>query len=144
MHFTPSERSLARESPDTETPSAIVFERRPRWAPELERQFTGQNVRVIACRSLGDVQERSVGLACGVILLDLTGHTTECLRFLGRRLAEPNALPVVAIASEETADLEWPVRELGAIAFFVRRIPGHEMANLCRRQWAGKSNGTKA
>ena len=119
------------------TPVAIVLEKRPRWAPELERQFAGQDVRVVACRSLLDLDERAAGATLGVILLDLTAHTAECLRFLSRRISEPHALPVVAIGSDEVANLEWPVRELGATAFFIRRIPGHEMANLCRRHWAG-------
>jgi len=117
------------------TPSAIVLEERPRWAPELERQFAGQDVRIVACRSLRDVEERAAGATVGVILLDLTAQPAECLRFLERRAAQPSALPVIVVGSDETVDLEWPSRELGAIAFFACRVPGDEMANLCRRQW---------
>lgn len=124
-----------------ETVTAIVFEKRPRWAPELERQFASENVRVVECRSLLDVAERSANVAQGVILLDLVGAAAECLRFLGRRLGDGAALPVFVVGSDRTAALEWPVRDLGATAFFAKTIPGHEMAELCRRQWAESIGG---
>jgi hypothetical protein len=101
----------------------------------LERQFANEGVRVVACRSLRDVADRSVDLARGVIVLDLATDTAECLRFLGGRLGDAKALPVFVVGSNRTAALEWAVRELGANAFFPGTIPGHEMADLCRRQW---------
>jgi len=112
-----------------------VFEKRPRWAPELERQFANEAVRIVACRSLRDVADRSATVTRGVIVLDLAAAAAECLRFLGGRLGDAAALPVFVVGSERTAALEWPVRELRATAFFSRTIPGHELADLCRRQW---------
>jgi DNA-binding NtrC family response regulator len=120
-------------------PTAIVFEQRPRWAPELERQFADEGVRVIACRSLTDVAERSARTPVGVILLDLQDAAADCLRFLGRRVSDAVALPVLIVGSDQTADLEWPVRDLGALAFFATKIPGDEMASLCRRQWSNNA-----
>jgi DNA-binding NtrC family response regulator len=113
-----------------------VFEQRPRWGPELERQFAEENVRVFQCRSLADVVERSTRVSQGVILLDLSFETAECLRFLGRRMGEAAALPVFVVCSDEFAALEWSVRDLGVMGFFAKTIPGHELARLCRRQWA--------
>jgi hypothetical protein len=49
-------------------------------------------------------------------------------------------LPVVIVGSKRIADLEWTFREVGAAAFFVTRIPGHEMASLCRKLWSGSSH----
>ena len=56
----------------------------------------------------------------------------ECLQFLRRAMADPQALPVLIVGTKRIAHLEWSFRELGAAAFFAKRIPGHEMASLCR------------
>lgn len=125
-------------------PTAIVFERRPHWAPELERQFANETIRIVECRSLSDVAERSAGVARGVILLDLSFKTAECLRFLGRRLGHEAALPIFVVVSNKMAELEWSVRDLGATAFFAKTIPGHEMAGLCRRQWINRAGMGKS
>ena len=121
------------------TPSVIVFERQPRWAPELQRQFLNDSARVIACRSVKDVEERLTGVLRGVVLLDASAAATDCLEFLKREMSDPTALPVVIVSSTKLARLEWSFRELGAAAFFPRKIPGHEMASLCRRLWSSES-----
>lgn len=117
-------------------PVAIVFEKRPRWVPELQRQFLNEDVKVVACRSIADVEDRSAGVSTGLILLDLAAEVADCVQYLARHAADPNRLPVVVVGSSDEAPLEWAIRELGAAAFFARRIPGHEMADLCRRQWS--------
>ena len=121
---------------EADRPIAFVFEKRPRWAPELERQFANEDARVVSCRSLHDVVDRSAAARCGVVVIDIAVDTADCLRFLGRRLGNPPALPVIVVAQGQTAMFEWPVRDLGACAFLAKRIPGHEMADLCRRQWS--------
>jgi DNA-binding response OmpR family regulator len=124
--------------PPATATTAIVFEKQPRWAPELQRQFAGDEVRVVACRSLKDVEERCAGVSRGVVLLDAAVATADCLQFLRRGMADSNALPVVILGSKRIADLEWAFREVGAAAFFIDRIPGHEMAALCRNLLGGK------
>ena len=126
----------AINSPKAKLATAVVFEKRRRWGPELERQFANENVNVFECRSLRDVVDRTAEVVRGVILLDLDFKPAECLRFLARRLSDGASLPVFIVGSDETAGLEWPVRDLGAAAFFAKTIPGHEMADLFRRQWA--------
>jgi DNA-binding response OmpR family regulator len=126
-------------SPST-APTAVVFEKQPRWAPELQRQLAAESVRVVACRSLKDVDERCAGVSCGIVLLDASVATADCLEFLRRGMADPEALPVVIVGSKRIADLEWAFREVGAAAVFVSRIPGHEMASLCRKLWSGSSH----
>jgi DNA-binding NtrC family response regulator len=121
------------------TPTAIVFEKQPRWAPELQRQFLTEDVRVIACRSVRDVEERLAGVARGVVLLDASTAPADCLQFLRREMADPQSLPVLIVGTKRIAHLEWSFRELGAAAFFSKRIPGHEMASLCRRQWSNQN-----
>jgi hypothetical protein len=125
------------------TPTAIVFEKEPRWAPELQRQFLDEEVRVIACRSVRGVVERSASVARGVVLLDASTATAECLQLLREELSDPEALAVVIVGNKAIAPLEWLFRELGAAAVFAKRIPGHEMASLCRRLWS-RQNASRA
>jgi DNA-binding NtrC family response regulator len=125
-------------------PTAIVFEKRPRWAPELERQFLAEEVRVVACRAVKDVEERSAGVSRGVVLLDASVATPECLQYLRHAISDPQALPVIVVGNRQTAPLEWSFRELGAAAFFAKKIPGHEMASLCRRQWTRRGRRSVA
>jgi DNA-binding NtrC family response regulator len=120
------------------TPVVIVFEKRPRWAPELQRQFLNELVRVIACRSVRDVEERLAGVARGAVLLDASAAPAECVQFLKNGLLNPEALPVIVVATAQLAEREWSFRELGAIAFLSGRNSGHAMASLCRRQWRGQ------
>jgi hypothetical protein len=120
---------------DVADPVVVVFEKRPRWAPELEREFADEEVRVVACRSIDDVAERSAGVERGAIVLDLAAEAAGCLRFLVRHHNDPR-LPVFVAGSDQSAEWEWPVRELGAAVFFSGRLRAFEMAGLCRRQWA--------
>jgi DNA-binding response OmpR family regulator len=135
----PRDAPGSTDPPDTfaaTAPTAIVFEKKPRWAPELQRQFSTEKVRVVACRSVRDVEERLAGVSYGAVLLDASVATADCLQFLRRGLSDPAALPVVIVGSERVADLEWLFLELGAVVFFSKKTPGHEMAALCRRQWS--------
>jgi DNA-binding NtrC family response regulator len=117
------------------TPTLLIFERRPRWVPELERQFFGQDVRVRGCRSLKDVLERLASPADCVVVLDLEAAPAECLQTLGRLMTRSPSPTILVLASEAYRELEWPIRELGATAFLEEPVPGDEMAEWCRRQF---------
>ncbi len=122
-------------------PTVIVFEKRPRWAPELERQFLSEDVRVIACRSVKDLADRAAGIADGALLLDAAVAPADCLQYLREALSDPRGLPVFVVGAPAVAPLEWTFRELGARGFFAKKISGHEMAALCRRQWTRRRHG---
>ncbi len=141
--------------------TVIVFEKQPRWTPELQRQFDDDDIRVRGCTSTADVtraiashtsplvigdighsiassanaaaprRDRLVGT---LVLLDLTSGLAECLQLLGRSLKVCDFPPTVVIGNQELADLEWPVRELGAIDFLLGHLSGDELATICRRQ----------
>ena len=111
-----------------------VFERRPFLGPELQRQFANRQVEVRECRSVHDLDSATDDVARGVVLLDLDSAPAECLGWLGRQMREPSARPVIACATADLADLEWTVREAGAIAFVNEEITGLELARLCLRQ----------
>ena len=117
--------------------TVLVFEQRPRWAPELQRQFLGQDVAVRACRSLDDLDALAAAAAQAIAVVDLDAAPAACLQFLGRRLGRSPHLPIVAVGSPRMGELEWPLRELGAAAVLCDFPTGEQMARLCRRQLAG-------
>ncbi len=117
------------------TPTLLIFESRPRWVPELERQFIGQNVRVRGCGSLSILEERLMQTANNVVILEweaAPANGLETLAGLMTRIPSPTILVTATAAYRE---LEWPVRELGAVAFLEEPISGEEMAAYCRRQF---------
>ena len=111
-----------------------VFERRPFWGPELQRQLADRQVEVRECRSVHDLDSATDDVATAVVLLDLGSAPAECLVWLGRQIRESDARPVIACSTTDLADLEWTVREAGAIAFVNDEITGAELARLCLRQ----------
>jgi DNA-binding response OmpR family regulator len=117
------------------TPTLLVFERRPRWVPELERQFQGQDVRVRGCRSVKDVLDRHAASPQGLVILDLEADVEGCLVGLSRLMVRSPSPTILVVASASSRDLEWTVRELGATAFLEEPIPGDDMAEWCRRQF---------
>ena len=117
-------------------PYIVVFEKEPRWAPELKRQFLGDDVRVRACRSVSDIVSKSESAERKVIVLVLEAEPANCLQFLGQSMGDPAHPPVIVIGSARELELEWPIRELGAVAFLSDSVSGEDLAKLCRRQWS--------
>ena len=120
----------------TVKPCIVVFEKEPRWAPELKRQFLGDDVVVRGCRSVGDIASKSESAEETVIVLDLEAEPAKCLQFLGQSMGDPAQPPVIVIGSSRILELEWPVRELGAVEFVTDSVLGEDLAKLCRRQWS--------
>jgi DNA-binding NtrC family response regulator len=114
----------------------VVFEKEPRWAPELKRQFLGNDVVVRDCRSVSDIESKLENSEETVIVLDLEAEPANCLQFLGQSMGDPAGPPVIVIGSSRVLELEWPVRELGALAFLADSVLGEDLAKLCRRQWS--------
>ena len=119
--------------------TVFVFERSPYWTPELQRQFDPAEIAVRRCRSVADIRRLAFpppGADGGdprVILLDLESGPADCLQFLASGLARVHRVPVIVYASRHAADLEWPLREAGAVDVIVEHISGRSMARLCRR-----------
>ena len=107
-----------------------VFEKRPRWTPELKRQFAGEAVRVRGCRRTEDLRGSRVAL------LEFEAHPAECLQFLSRHVGDDAGMSVIVIGSSRLQELEWFVRELGARHFVIPPITGPDLARLCRRQFS--------
>lgn len=71
-----------------------------------------------------------------VLVLDLDASPAACLQFLGWRMETiwPGR-PVIAVGSTRLGDLEWPIRELGAVEVLFDSPGGQDLARVCRRQW---------
>jgi len=128
------------------TSSVIVYETTPRWTPELQRQFDGEDVRVRACGTIQGLTQRIAEQNSltdvtpgGVIILDLGTHPADCLQFLGATSDLYDDWSKVVISSEQLSELEWSTRELGAIGFFSEFASGHELSRLCRRQLTSRA-----
>ena len=127
----------------SESATVIVFEKSPRWAPELERQFEGEETRVRACRSTADLRalrtkaEGELPSGPTAVVLDLDSDPAACLQYLGFRMEHDDDNPVLVMASESVADLEWPLRELGAVDVIVGHVSGDRLARSCRHALKG-------
>lgn len=113
----------------------IVFEREPRWYPELQRQFVGEEVRIRWCNELRDVGGHLVDVGSAVVVFDFDESPGECLQVISRISAGIRPVPCICVGSRQTADLEWAVREVGGLAFYPDGVTGERLAALCRRQW---------
>ncbi len=118
-----------------QTRHVIVFESQPSWEPELQRQFLDDNVRVGACRSVKDLDQRLAHQAYDVCVIDLSADLAGLLRWLGDQQDHGARVATLAIATEEQQSLEWHVRELGATAFATEYVTGNQLAAMCRKQW---------
>lgn len=117
-----------------EPPHVIIYEQRPRLTPEMQRQFLDDNLRIHTCTNLRDIPSLVQASSQSLLLLDLDADPAGCLQLLGRYIGEM-PLPIICVGSSASAELEWMVRELGALEFLVGPVSGELLANLCRRQW---------
>lgn len=120
---------------------AVVFEKRHRWLPELQRQWIDWSVQVQGTRSIDDLQQllNQQPPLTTLAVLDVDCDPAACLMFLGQfRPAIPDCL-VVCLVSEATRGLEWALRELGATSVVDSRLDGIEIARTCQRVMVGRN-----
>lgn len=114
-------------------PQLLIYEKAPRWGPELKRQFLGSGVTSRVAHSLAEISRRiAAGPEC-LLVMDLRAGAGDCLRFVAQ--TQQSALPVrtLLICSPQTRELEWVARELGADHFVEEDLGGYGLAHLCRR-----------
>lgn len=114
------------------TPALLILERSPRLEPDLKNLLANPDLLVRPCRSPRDVLELSSKMRGSVVVMDFDASPAETLRLLehlshGRHDARP-----VVLASPEWGELEWAVRDAGAIHFLPRSTPIRCVANHCR------------
>lgn len=114
-------------------PGILVFEKRPRWESELKRQLAGRRLNVRPCRSGADVRNLIDKMPGSVLVLDLAAGPEECLRLVGHASQMRQGGQAIVIGSADFAELEWPLRELGAATFLLPTTPGRQLAAYCAR-----------
>lgn len=113
-------------------PGVIVFEKQPRWAPELRHHLPAA-LPVRPCRAASHAQGWLRDMPGSLLILDLDQQAASCLLVLGTLLEyRLEGWPVV-IAAESDFELEWAARELGAVAFLPQTIGGETLAATCLR-----------
>ncbi|WP_166825519.1 response regulator [Thalassoroseus pseudoceratinae] len=124
----------------------IVFEKKPWWLPELQRQFLVEDVRIRSCSRLQDLPQltkpnSSMPVSPPVVILNLDDQPANCLQFLGQYASRPTwDCPVLVIASTAFRELELPIRELGATEFLLKPLAGDRLGQWCRRQLRASTN----
>ena len=112
-----------------------VFEKRPYWGPELQRQFAQASIVIRECRTVGDLLPAIAGFETALMVMDLDSGLGDCLDWLGTNTVKDGIhCPIIACGSAATANLEWRLREIGVTAFLPDVISGNDFARLCRRQ----------
>ncbi|MDA0283950.1 MAG: hypothetical protein O3B13_05925 [Planctomycetota bacterium] len=113
----------------------IVLEKRPRWAPELHRQFRDAHVVVRACRDTASLRERvsaarTSGSNC-IAVMNLAGWPGECLPMILWLSRLEISTVIVGYGGIEV--LEPSLRELGATTVLLPPVNGPDIGNACRR-----------
>lgn len=123
----------------------VVFEPRPRWEPELQRQFGNEAVRVCGCRTIKELSSlvfpqtiknaaNAVEIA-DVVVLHVSENAAPCLQWITGLATQPQAPAVVVLCSPELAELEWTLRDAGVLEVMIDEYSGERLARCCRRLW---------
>ena len=122
--------------PQTDDRTVLIFEESPKWVPELQRQFRDEaGIHVRSLTRLANSESTILSAKNPVIVLVLDSAPANCLRLLSALSQRSRSVPVIVVGSARMADLEWSVRELGAVEFRAGFVPGFEVAAFCRTQW---------
>ncbi len=128
-------------------PHLLIYEKTPRWGPELKRHFLGSGVISRAARSISEIGRLlTAGREC-LLVMDLQAGAGDCLRFVAQAQQTRLCVRTLLIGSAQTRELEWVARELGADHFVEEKIGGSGLAHLCQlyleqcRTAASSSNG---
>jgi hypothetical protein len=112
-----------------------VFELVPYWVPELQRQFHQTNVTIRGCCQARDLFPAVADAPSAVLVIDLATSLTEIVVWLRTEVTRCRVrIPMIALGSAATAELEWLLRDAGVTAFLPDPTTGAELARLCRRQ----------
>ena len=119
----------------------VVFESRPRWEPELQRQFRQESVCVRSCRSWSElsslvfptaVSQPARSPLADLAVIDLAENAVECLQWLSKLTVSSRAPLITILCPSESAELEWPLREAGVREVLVGEVSGELVARNCR------------
>lgn len=123
----------------------VVIEARPRWEPELQRQFIDQPVRVRGCRSWSQVAAACVSDKTAtyvrqpevdLFVADLARQESSIWEWLREFASQPERPSTIAICSEQWSEAEWALRDAGIRDVLIGNCSGEQLAHCCRRMWS--------
>lgn len=115
-------------------PGIVIYEKTSRWEALLKRYFQQQDVQVRPCRLPAQVLTTLAAIPGSVTVVDLSAGAAQGLRLITQARQQVPAGEVIVIAPESLADLEWPAREFGAMAFLPESVSEDELGALCAKQ----------
>ncbi len=119
------------------TASILIFEKRSRWRPSLQRELGALPISIRACGTFTELQTsltecRAKHMQC-LAIIDMSGALSNVLQFLERtQFSLPN-VPSIVIGTTAHAVLEPTLRELGASAFHQLPLRRDRLAAECLR-----------
>jgi DNA-binding NtrC family response regulator len=124
-------------------PGIVIYEKTSRWEALLKRHFQPLGVQVRPCRLPAQVLAALQAMPGSVTLIDLSAGTAQGLRLIAQAKLQVPAAEVIVVAPQSLADLEWPAREFGALAFLPESVTEADLGLLCMRQ-LGLAAGPRA
>ena len=115
-------------------PGVVVYEKTNRWEALLKRHFQGRGIQVRPCRLPAQVVTTLAAMPGSVTLIDLAAGAAAGLRLITRARQQVPEGKVIVVFPDSLADLEWPAREFGALAFLPESVSEAELGALCSRQ----------
>ncbi len=117
----------------TDQKTIRIFERSPRWLPELQRQLAGEAFDIRLSHSAADVfQDVTSTSNDEIALFDFNSSPANCLQTFSKILRQNGTQSIIVIHSAEQLSLEWSLRELGITHFLSDKTTGKEIADVCR------------
>ena len=113
-------------------PHLLIYEKSPRWGPELKRSFLGSPVAPRVVRSLAEIGRLVSANPGSLLVMDMRAGAGECLRFVAQSRQSGLPIRTMLVGSTQTRELEWVARELGADHFVDEEIGGGGLTRLCR------------
>ncbi|MCY2962487.1 MAG: hypothetical protein NT069_02340 [Planctomycetota bacterium] len=114
------------------TPALLILERSPRLEPDLKHLLASPELLVRPCRSPRDVLELSSKMRGSVVVMDFDAGPAGTLRLLGQLSGGRHDARLIVLASPEWGELEWAVRDAGAIHFLPKSTPIRCVASHCQ------------
>jgi hypothetical protein len=114
-------------------PAIFVFEKRPIWEAELKRRFAGTGTTVRPARSVPDLLGLCRSASRSVAVLSLSPDPRSVLTFLEKSLIERLSVCSIVLGSPVDSQLEWSLRELGALTFLLDTTSPDDLARHCAR-----------
>ena len=118
------------------SPGVVIYEKTSRWEAVLKRYFANHDIQIRPCRLPAQVLTTLAEMPGSVTLIDLAAGSAAGLRLIIQVRQQVPAGAVIVVAPESLADLEWPAREFGALAFLSESVTDGELGRLCARQLA--------